>query len=103
MSGKAGAGLRDVRIRVSQAATLVLSDGSEIEVVITDVSKGGFRLTADETFYIGENIRVGEPVVLRIERWDAIQGEIVWASGCEAGGLFSDTSQCSETQASDRR
>ena len=76
------------RIVLSKKATLVTSDGNQLDVVVTDISVGGFRLRADETFYDGENIVVGEPVIVRFERRDDVKAEIVWAQGCEAGGIL---------------
>ena len=81
---------RDHRISVNQNANLVMSDGTELDVVVTDLSVRGFRLRAGETFYVGENIAIGEPVIIRIKRRDDMKAEIVWASGCEAGGIFTE-------------
>lgn len=73
-------------------AILVTSDGNQLDVVVTDISAGGFRLRAEETLYDGENIVVGEPVIVRLERRDDVQAEIVWAQGCEAGCVFLEPS-----------
>lgn len=81
---------RPRRVALRQKATLVTSDGNQLEVVVTDISAGGFRLEASETFYDGENIVTGETVTLRIARRDDIKAKIVWATGTEAGGVFSD-------------
>ena len=59
-----------------------------MDVVVIDISIGGFRLKADETFYDGENIVTGEAVIVRVERRDDLKAKIVWATGCEAGGVF---------------
>lgn len=59
-----------------------------MDVVVTDISVGGFRLKADETFYDGENIVTGEVVIVRVERRNDLEAKIVWAQGCEAGGVF---------------
>lgn len=61
-----------------------------MDVVVTDLSVRGFRLKANETLYDGENIMIGEPVIVRVERRDDLRAEIVWAQGCEAGGVFLD-------------
>lgn len=79
---------RAARIPLNQKALLVMSDGSEIDVIIADISAGGFRLRADETFYDGENVEIGESVALRVRRHDELMGKIVWVAGCEAGGTF---------------
>ena len=62
-----------------------------MDVVVTDLSVRGFRLKANETLYDGENIMIGEPVIVRVERRDDLRAEIVWAQGCEAGGVFLDS------------
>ena len=35
-----------------------------MDVVVTDISVGGFQLKANETFYVGENIVIGESGVV---------------------------------------
>jgi hypothetical protein len=81
---------RAPRIPLRQKAKLITSDGNQIDVVVADISAGGFRLEANETFYDGENIVTGETVTLRIHRRDDLTAKIVWATGCEAGGVFSE-------------
>ena len=70
------------RIEVAHDATLVLSDGTEHRVTITDVSSGGFRLQTGETMPIGEH------VFLRVPRYGDFPAQIRWALGREAGGVF---------------
>jgi hypothetical protein len=79
---------RAKRVTTQQEAILVSSDLTETPVVIVDVSTTGFRIEARETFYIGENILIGERVSLRLPREGDMPGEIRWAQGCEAGGVF---------------
>ena len=67
---------------------MITSDGNQLDVVVTDISLGGLRMRADETFYDGENIVVGEEVIVRVERRNDLRAKIVWAQGCEAGGVF---------------
>lgn len=81
---------RAPRILLGQRARLITSDGNMMDVVVADISAGGFRLEADETFYDGENIVIGETVILQVARRPDIRGKIVWASGREAGGIFLD-------------
>ena len=76
------------RIRLNKKAILLTSDGNQLDVVITDISVGGFRLRADETLYDGENIVIGEATIVRVERQNDLRAEIVWVQGCEAGGVF---------------
>ena len=79
------------RIPLNKKATLVTSDGNQLNVVVTDISVGGFRLKADETLYHGENIVIGELVLVRVDRRNDLRAKIVWAQGCEAGGIFLET------------
>ena len=79
---------RAPRIPLCQKAILITSDGNQMDVVVIDISIGGFRLKADETFYDGENIVTGEAVIVRVERRDDLKAKIIWAQGCEAGGVF---------------
>lgn len=79
---------RAPRISLSQKGILITSDGNQMDVVVTDISIGGFRLKAEETFYDGENIVTGEAVVVRVGRRDDFKAKIVWVQGCEAGGVF---------------
>jgi hypothetical protein len=75
---------RPPRIDLRRPAALINSDGVESEVVILDVSRGGFRLE------VSEDLRVGERVTLRAEH-DRFPAEIRWALGKEAGGVFLTT------------
>ena len=70
------------RIEVAHDATLVLSDGSEQAVTITDVSSGGFRLQT------GQTVPIGEHVFLRVPRYGDFPAQIRWALGRDAGGVF---------------
>src|SRR3954449_7825650 len=72
---------RSPRIDLRRPAALINSDGVETEVVILDVSRGGFRLEVSEV------LRIGELVTLRAEH-DRFPAEIRWALGKEAGGVF---------------
>ncbi len=73
---------RAARVSVSHQATLVLADGTERDVTITDVSSGGFHLKTDDT------VPIGEHVFLRVERYGDFPAQIRWSLGCEAGGVF---------------
>ena len=88
---------RAPRIPLSQKAILVTSDGTQLDVVITDISVSGFRLKADEILYDGENIVIGETVIIRVKRRDELGAKIVWANGCEAGGVFLEPVNFHET------
>ena len=73
---------RGHRIEVAHDATLVLADGSEQSVTITDVSSEGFRLTSEATLPIGGH------VFLRVPRYGDFPAQIRWALGTDAGGVF---------------
>ena len=73
---------RAARVSVSHDAVLVLSDGSEQHVTITDVSSGGFHLVA------AGSVPIGEHVFLRVERYGDFPAQIRWAFAGEAGGVF---------------
>lgn len=73
---------RAARVSVSHDALLVLSDGSEHQVTITDVSSGGFHLLTPDT------VPIGEHVFLRVPRYGDFPAQIRWALGHEAGGVF---------------
>ena len=73
---------RGHRIEVAHDATLVLDDGSEQSVTITDVSSGGFRLVSEGTLPIGAH------VFLRVPRYGDFPAQIRWALGTDAGGVF---------------
>jgi hypothetical protein len=61
---------------------MINSDGDEVDVLILDVSSGGFRLKFEE------GARVGEMVTLRVEHRQEFPGQIRWVLGSEAGGVF---------------
>ena len=73
---------RRQRIEVSREAKLVTSHGVEHDVLITDVSAGGFRLRTPVTMPIGEH------VFLRVDRYGDFPAQIRWALGQDAGGVF---------------
>jgi hypothetical protein len=73
---------RAKRIGVQQKAVMVRADGSTAPVVVTDISKDGFRLTVEQMPNIGEHI------FLRVQRYGDFPAQIRWALGAEAGGVF---------------
>jgi hypothetical protein len=73
---------RPPRVRTSIPAVLVDSDGGELEVEVTDLSSGGFRLRAGEALVVGEQIR------LRVPRYGDFRAQIQWVEGNDAGGRF---------------
>jgi hypothetical protein len=80
---------RPPRIDLRRPAILINSDGVEADVVILDISSGGFRFESEES------LRIGEQVTLRAERGTEFQCQIMWVLGREAGGAFLDRVQLS--------
>lgn len=72
---------RTPRVDVRKAATLINSDGLEVDATVLDVSGSGFRLQLVEKLY------VGELVSLRVDD-ELAPARIKWVLGDEAGGNF---------------
>lgn len=70
------------RIGTEVFTTLRLPDGSETEVVLTNMSSGGFRFKHER------NLLPGDRVELRTGKSDYAPAEIVWSVDGEAGGEF---------------
>ena len=68
------------RIAVRQHAKLIDSDGGMLDVVVTDISKDGFRLEASEV------LQVAEFVHIRVKGYGDFPAQIKWARQLEAGG-----------------
>jgi hypothetical protein len=73
---------REPRIAVRCQAVLVEEDGCALEVVITDVSRDGFKLESQS------ELEVGSDVWLHVPRMVPVRGSIRWTCGAEAGGVF---------------
>ena len=73
---------RKPRIATAHCATLVTADGSRIPATVTNLSGSGFRVESDEL------LRIGEYVALRVKGYSDFPGQIRWALGAEAGGVF---------------
>ena len=73
---------RAPRIASHHRAMLIDAEGRELPGIITDISKGGFRIKTDEPLMIGERVRV------RVDRYGDYPAQIRWANGTEAGGIF---------------
>lgn len=82
MSNGRDVGRQAPRIDLRRPAVLINSDGVESDVIILDVSRGGFRLEVAETVTIGEFVK------LKVERSEQFSAQILWALGNEAGGVF---------------
>lgn len=83
MARTRGFNKRAPRIDVHQPATLINSDGVRSEVIVLDVSSGGFRLKVSDFL-----VRIGEFVTLKVDRSEEFPAQIRWALGEEAGGVF---------------
>jgi hypothetical protein len=73
---------RDARIPLRCEAVLVEGDGCTLDVVITDVSREGFRLES------GSELEVGAEVMLLVNKLAPVKALIRWTCGHEAGGVF---------------
>ena len=73
---------RHPRVSVHCDAVLCEADGCELAVVITDVSRDGFRLMSRC------ELEVGAEVQLRMAKMEPVRAMIRWTRGYEAGGVF---------------
>ena len=73
---------RAPRIASHHRATLIDADGREMPGIVTDISKGGFRIKTAEPLMIGECVRV------RVDRYGDYPAQIRWNQGRDSGGVF---------------
>lgn len=73
---------RAPRIMTQFDGSIIDGEGRDIPVVVTDISKAGFRFTTS-----GE-VRIGDSVTLHMPRIGGVKVQIRWALGGEAGGIF---------------
>ncbi len=73
---------RGPRVATDLQAKLLRADGEEIAVVITDISKDGFKLSTETLLMIGERVDLCMP------KTGDVPVQIRWALGGEAGGIF---------------
>ncbi len=73
---------RAPRVDGRHPAILATADGHTMSVMVTDISGGGFRVQSDDM------LRIGEYVALRVDGYGDFPGQIRWALGAEAGGIF---------------
>ncbi len=73
---------RGPRVATDLKATLLRTDGQQIPVVITDISKDGFKLSTEAQLLIGERVDLSMP------KTGDVPVQIRWAIGGEAGGVF---------------
>ena len=90
MARSPGIDKRAPRIDVRRSAVLIDAAGVDTDVIILDVSSGGFRLK------VPESPIVGEVVTLRVERGQEFPAQIRWVLEDEAGGVFLDPIESAE-------
>ncbi|MCY7270957.1 MAG: PilZ domain-containing protein [Sphingomonas bacterium] len=73
---------RGPRVSTDLQAVLLRPGGEEIRAIITDISKDGFKLTAEA------QLKIGERLDLRVPKTGDVPAQIRWALGNEAGGVF---------------
>lgn len=73
---------RGPRVSTDLKAILLRPDGMEIPVIITDISKDGFKLSSEIQLMIGERVDLCMP------KTGDVPVQIRWALGAEAGGVF---------------
>ena len=73
---------RDTRVSVHCEAVLREADGCELEIVIIDVSRSGFRLQSKA------ELEPGSEVLLQVAKLAPVRAVIRWTCGQEAGGVF---------------
>lgn len=73
---------RGPRVATDLKGTLLRPDGTEIPVIITDISKDGFKLKCSLQLLIGERVDLCMP------KTGDVPVQIRWAVGGEAGGVF---------------
>lgn len=73
---------RAPRIELRRKAVLVNADGTESDVIVLDISSGGFRVE------IADDLKISEFIRLRVEHSEEFHGQIRWVLGGEAGGVF---------------
>lgn len=73
---------RGPRVSTDLKAVLLRPDGTEVPVIIIDISKDGFKLSSDIQLMIGERVDLCMP------KTGDVPAQIRWAVGGEAGGVF---------------
>ena len=73
---------RAPRIDYGRPGTLVDSGGAEHQVTVVDISGSGFKLK------VSQLPTIGDTVTLRVDGSGALQAQIRWAVGDQAGGVF---------------
>jgi len=73
---------RSPRVTTNYKTSLTDSDGGEVPVVVTDISREGCRLETDGSLQIGEMVEIS------VGRLGTYPAQIRWALGREAGAVF---------------
>jgi hypothetical protein len=75
---------REARVVLNCEAVLTETDGCAVNVTIVDVSQHGFRVQSPAEF------EPGSEVLLQMLKAPPVRGQIRWACGHQAGGVFLD-------------
>lgn len=81
-NARRGYKMRGTRIATRCDAVLIETDGCRIDVVITNVSRDGFRL------HSRAELTEGEEVLLQVAADEPTRARIRWTRGFDAGGEF---------------
>lgn len=73
---------RGPRVTTDLKAKVLRANGEELDVMITDISKDGFKLRSLSQLLIGERVD------LQVPKTGVVPAQIRWAVGNEAGGVF---------------
>ena len=73
---------RATRILLNAPIGIDMEDGSRVPATLLDLSSEGFRLRSEEL------LQVGERIALRVDGEEPMPGEVKWATGFVAGGIF---------------
>ncbi len=73
---------RGPRIDLRRPAVLRNSDGPNSEIIVLDVSAGGFRIQ------FSDPVKVGEFLTVTFEGDDVVHAQVRWVLGNEAGASF---------------
>ena len=73
---------RGPRVSTDLKARVLRANGEEIDVIVSDISKDGFKLSSQTLLLIGERVDLHMP------KTGDVPAQIRWALGNEAGGVF---------------
>lgn len=74
---------REPRVHVNMPASVQVATDRSVTARIIDLSLNGFRLTSQEPLEVGQLVELASFK-------DAVQGQIRWVDGLDAGGVFTE-------------